>query len=40
MYQYKDDTFNEGLKDVLDSKEDVYTDKDKVLDDTKRCTSC
>ena len=38
MYQYKDDGINGGLKDVLDSEENIYTSKNTDLSDTKMCT--
>jgi hypothetical protein len=38
MYQYKNNSINEGLKDVLKGKENIYTSKNKDLNDAKMCT--
>jgi hypothetical protein len=38
MYKNKDNSINEGSKDVFDGKENFYTDKNKGLDDTEMLT--
>ena len=38
MNKNKDDSINEGLKDVLDGQENLYTGKNKGLNNTKMLT--